>query len=121
MKDKEDMYSPNGVLEDYFKSSDSESSFSKEPNLGSDVQKNSKTTSLWHDLVRLLKCKSKKSLATMYPLSVMKLSKRLSSSMREIIAPKLVSDIDFYSINSPWKNFTLYELQAATKFFNHGM
>lgn len=122
MKEKEDTnYSPVGVLEDYFKSSDSESSSSKEPNLDSEGQKSSKSASLWHGFLQLLKTKSKKSLATMHPLSVMKLSKRMSSSMREVITPKLDSDIGFDHFNSPWKSFTLYELQAATNFFSRGM
>lgn len=121
MKEDVETYSPKGVLEDYFRSSDSETSSSKEPTADSENHQNSKPTSRWHGLVQLLRTKSKKPIATtMHPL--MKFSKRMSSSMREIITPKFPSVIDdMYPFKSPWKNFSLYELQAATKSFSHGM
>lgn len=121
MKEDVETDSPKGVLEDYFRSSDSETSFSKEPTANSENHQISKPTSRWHGLVQLLRTKSKKPIATtMHPL--VKFSKRMSSSMREIITPKFQSDIDdMYPFKSPWKNFSLYELQAATKSFSHGM
>ncbi|XP_008234942.1 PREDICTED: receptor-like cytosolic serine/threonine-protein kinase RBK2 [Prunus mume] len=119
MKEDVETYSPKGVLEDYFRSSDSETSSSKEPTADSENHQNSKPTSRWHGLVQLLRTKSKKPIATtMHPL--MKFSKRMSSSMRGIITPKFQSVIDdMYPFKSPWKNFSLYELQAATKSFSH--
>lgn len=117
MREKVDTYSPVGVLEDFFKSSDSESP-TREPNLDFESPQKSKANSRWHGLVQLLRTKSKRSLAPMHPL--LKLSKKMSSSMREIITPKLVSDSE-YPFKSPWKNFSLHELQAATKNFSQGL
>lgn len=120
MKKKVDSSSPVGVLEDYFKSSESETCSSKEHNIDSESQQNSKPTSRWHGFVQLLKSRSKKSLATLHPLSVMKLSR--SSSMREAtsMVPIFHVDSHFNHTNSPWKNFSLYELQTATNYFSHG-
>ena len=124
MKKKEDL-SPVGILEDYFKSSESETCSSKEHNVYSKVKQNSKSNSRWHwhGFVQLLRIRSKQSLATLHPLSVMKLSRRMSSSMREATA--LVTnfrvDIDLNYTKLPWKNFTLYELQRATNYFSHGL
>lgn len=117
MREKVDTCSPVGVLEDFFKSSDSESP-SKEHNVEFEINPKSKGSSRWHGLVQLLRTKSKKSLAPMHPL--LKLSKKMSSSMREIITPKLESDSE-YPFKSPWKNFSLHELQAATKNFSKGL
>ncbi|XP_068311516.1 receptor-like cytosolic serine/threonine-protein kinase RBK2 [Pyrus communis] len=120
MKEKAESYSPKGVLEDYFRSSDSETSSEKEPTPDSETQQNSKQSSRWRGLVKLLTTKSKKPLATtVHPLR--KFSKRMSSSMREIIGPKFQADDAelMYPFKSPWKNFSLYELQAATKSFSH--
>lgn len=117
MREKVDTCSPIGVLEDFFRSSDSETS---EPNMKLEIPQKSKPNSRWHGLVQLLRTKSKRSLAPMHPL--LKLSKKMSNSMREIITPKLESDSDsMYPFKSPWKNFSLHELQAATKNFSHGL
>lgn len=115
MREKVDTCSPIGVLEDFFRSSDSETS---EPNMKLEIPQKSKPNSRWHGLVQLLRTKSKKSLAPMHPL--LKLSKKMSNSMREFITPKLESDSDsMYPFKSPWKNFSLHELQAATKNFSN--
>lgn len=118
MNEKEETCSPTGVLEDYFRSSDSETCSSKEPNNESDAQKNSRLSSRWHNFVQLLRRRSKKPLNTMHTLNVLNLSRRMSASMREIIASKFGSDSD-YDLKSPWKNFTFYELQAVTNYFGH--
>ncbi|KAE8009632.1 hypothetical protein FH972_006060 [Carpinus fangiana] len=122
MKKKVDL-SPVGILEDYFKSSESETCSSKEHNVDSKVKQNSKSNSRWHwhGFVQLLRIRSKQSLATLHPLSVMKLSRRMSSSMREATAlvRNFRVDIDLNYTKLPWKNFTLYELQRATNYFSH--
>lgn len=107
-----------GVLEDYFKSSKSETCSSKEHDIDS---KDSKSDSRWqwHGFVQLLRTGSKKSLATLHPLSVMKLSRRMSSSMREATAMVPNFQVDIAKLS--WKNFTLHELQTATNYFSHGL
>ncbi|KAK7336704.1 hypothetical protein VNO77_17250 [Canavalia gladiata] len=112
MKDKVD--SPVGVFEDYFMSSESETSSSKEPTTSdSESQHKSKTGSKWHAFLQLLRTRSKKPIATLHPLSVLKLSRRLTSSMRETII-----DADSALNRSPWKIFTQRELQIATNYFS---
>jgi len=112
MEDEVD--SPVGVLEDYFfKSSESETSSSKEP--GTTDSDKSKSGSRWHAFLQLLRVKSKKPVATLYPpIGVLKLSRRLSSGMRMI-------DADSSLHRSPWKIFTHHEIQIATNFFAQGM
>lgn len=124
MKKKVDL-SPVGILEDYFKSSESETCSSKEHNVDSKAKQNSKSNSRWHwhGFVQLLRIRSKQSLATLHPLSVMKLSRRMSSSMREATAlvTNLRVDIDLNYTKLAWKNFTLHELQRASNYFSHGL
>lgn len=115
MEKKEDASSPVGVLEDYFKSEDSESCSSKDPSSDAEV---SKHASRWHGFVKLLRSRSKKSLATLHPLGVLKLSMRKSSSMRENIITNLFANSDSSNFKSPRVNFTLSELQAATNNFS---
>jgi len=117
MEKKEDASSPVGVLEDYFKSEDSESCSSKDPSSDAEV---SKHASRWHGFVKLLRSRSKKSLATLHPLGVLKLSMRKSSSMRENIITNLFANSDSSNFKSPRINFTLSELQAATNNFSQG-
>ncbi|KAJ7972852.1 Kinase family protein [Quillaja saponaria] len=116
MKEKVD--SPVGVLQDFLNSSDSESSSSKEPTVDPDGQEKLKPTSRWHGFVQFLGIRSKKPLATLHPLSVLKRSKRMSSSMRETIVPNFGMDVDICLLSSPWKSFTLHELQIATNYFS---
>ncbi|KAG5043453.1 hypothetical protein AAZX31_03G130900 [Glycine max] len=110
MKDEVD--SPFGVLEDYFnfKSSESETSSSKEPSTIVDSDK-LKPGSRWNAFLQLLRVKSKP-IATLHPLSVLKLSRRMSSSMRETVI-----DADSSLHRSPWKIFTHHEIQIATNYF----
>ncbi|KAG8653835.1 hypothetical protein MANES_05G071100v8 [Manihot esculenta] len=117
MKKKEDTSSPVGVLEDYFRSEESESCSSKEPTSVLEAQRTSKANSPWHGFFQLLRSRSKKHLATLHPLSVLKLSLKRSSSMREMV-PNLFSSSDSFNLNSPTTSFTLSELQAATNNFS---
>ncbi|XP_022995370.1 receptor-like cytosolic serine/threonine-protein kinase RBK2 isoform X2 [Cucurbita maxima] len=109
MKEKLDSSSPTGILEDYFRSSGSESTSSGEP----------KPPAFWHGIFKLLRSKSSKPVSKLHPLSVLKLSKRLSNSMRESLHLHFRFDSNVSSFNSPWKNFTLRDLQAATNYFSH--
>ncbi|KAJ7977467.1 Kinase family protein [Quillaja saponaria] len=116
MKGKEG--SPIGVLQDYLNSSESDSSSSKKPTVDHEGEERSKPASRWHGFIRFLGIRSKKPLATLHPLIVLKLSKRMSSSMRKTIVPGFGIDVDFCLLRSPWKSFTLHELQTATNYFS---
>lgn len=118
MEKKEDSSSPVGVLEDYFRSEDSETCSSKEPTTDSEAKQDSKTNSLWQLFHDLFRSKSKKPFVTLYPLNTLKLGRR-SSSMRERMPGDLF--LSAYDSQSPQKIFSLYELQAATDNFNFGM
>ncbi|XP_027351959.1 receptor-like cytosolic serine/threonine-protein kinase RBK2 [Abrus precatorius] len=111
MKDKVD--SPVGVLEDYLKSSESETSSSKEPTVESESQEKSKPGSKWHAFLQLLRTSSKKPIPTLHPLSVLKLSRRMSSSMSETL---IDADSPLHR-SPPWKIFTQHEIQTATNYF----
>uniref|UniRef100_A0A0R0HNB5 Protein kinase domain-containing protein n=1 Tax=Glycine max TaxID=3847 RepID=A0A0R0HNB5_SOYBN len=116
---KEKLDSPVTVLEDYFRSSDSESSSSKEPSADSESQELSKPASRWHSFIQLLRSGSKKQMNnTLHPLSVLKLSKRMSTSMRESILPICLLDATASPCRSPWKIFTHHEIQVATNSFS---
>ncbi|XP_020212846.1 receptor-like cytosolic serine/threonine-protein kinase RBK2 isoform X1 [Cajanus cajan] len=105
--------SPVGVLEDYFKSSESEICSSKEPStVDSGSQGKSKPGSKLHAFLQLLRIKSEKPMATLHPLSVLKLSRRMSTSMSETI---INADSSLHM--SPWKIFTHHEIQIATNNF----
>lgn len=116
MEKKENTSSPVGVLEDYFRSEDSESCSSKEPTTDSDSKSTSKSNSRWHGFAELFRSKSQ------YPLSILKLSIRKSSSMKEGIdmSRDLLINTDPYNSKSPQKIFSLYDLQAATNNFSFG-
>lgn len=116
-----DTNSPNGVLEDYFRSEEFETSSSKPPSTDSANEQNSKTSSRFRAFVQLLRSGSKKSLATLHPLSALKSSIRRSSSMRENRGFSSHLDSDPYNLNSPRRNFSLSELQLATNNFGFGM
>ncbi|XP_021906781.1 receptor-like cytosolic serine/threonine-protein kinase RBK2, partial [Carica papaya] len=117
MEKKMDTNSPNGVLEDYFRSEEFETSSSKPPSTDSANEQNSKTSSRFRAFVQLLRSGSKKSLATLHPLSALKSSIRRSSSMRENRGFSSHLDSDPYNLNSPRRNFSLSELQLATNNF----
>ncbi|KAL4304746.1 receptor-like cytosolic serine/threonine-protein kinase RBK2 [Arachis ipaensis] len=112
--------SPVCVLEDFLRTSESESSTysSKEHTLDSEShQDKPKHVSKWHTFVQLLRNKSKKPLATLHPLSVLKLSRRMSGSMRETSLATMDSHSSLLH-TSPWKIFTHHDLQIATKYFS---
>lgn len=114
-KDKEDAFSPTGVLEDYLNSLESDSVSTKESTSDFEDQHFSKPPSKWAGFVKLLKTKSRRHLGTLHPLN---LSKRFSSSMREIASPHADSGLNYFKPH--WKNFTLSQLQSATNNFSHG-
>ncbi|XP_061371960.1 receptor-like cytosolic serine/threonine-protein kinase RBK2 [Gastrolobium bilobum] len=116
MKEKVD--SPITVLEDYFRSSDSETSSSKEPTVDSESQDISKPASIWHAFLQLLRTKPKNPVPTLHPLSSFNLSRRMSRSMRETILPSCLSDATSSPCWSPWKIFTHHDIQVATNYFN---
>ncbi|XP_031282097.1 receptor-like cytosolic serine/threonine-protein kinase RBK2 isoform X2 [Pistacia vera] len=120
MEKKENTSSPVGVLEDYFRSEDTESCSSKEPTPDSDSKSTSKSNSRWHGFAELFRSKSKTPMTSLYPLSVLKLSIRKSSSMKEGIdmSRNLLINTDPYNSKSAQKIFSLYDLQAATNNFS---
>ncbi|XP_057424646.1 receptor-like cytosolic serine/threonine-protein kinase RBK2 isoform X3 [Lotus japonicus] len=113
MKDKVD--SPVTVLEDYFRSSDSESSSSKEVTADSESRDISKPCSRWHSFLQLLRTKPKNQMATLHPLN---LSRKMSRSMRETMLPSCFIDATLSPCRSPWKIFTHHDLQVATNYFS---
>ena len=124
MEKKVDTYSPSGVLEDFFRSEEFEtSSSSKAPTTDSANEQNSKQGFRWRGLAHLFRSRSKKSsLANLQPLGSFRLSLRRSSSMREnvAVAPDFLGNSNSYNLKSPRKVFTLSELQIATKNFSSG-
>lgn len=117
-KEKEDSYSPTGVLEDYLKNTESDSVSTKESTSGFEDQHFSKPPSRWGGFMQLIKTKSKRHIGTLHPLN---LSRRFSSSMREnvLASPPTESDLSYFKPH--WKNFTLSQLQSATNNFSHGL
>ncbi|KAJ9696329.1 hypothetical protein PVL29_008519 [Vitis rotundifolia] len=110
--------SPNCVLEDYLSRLESETSSSKEGTSGSGSSQNTKST--WRGLIQLLRTRSKRRLLTLDPRNVLKYSVRKCRSMRfsNGAGRNLECETVSYS-RSVWKNFTLSELQRATKNFSH--
>lgn len=124
MKEKVDSDSPITVLEDYFKSSDSETSSSKEPTVDSESHDEiSKPASRWHSFLQLLKTRrSKKQVPALHPLNG-QISRRMSRSMRESVLPSCLNLTNATSTpcRSPWKIFTHHDIQVATNSFSQGM
>ncbi|XVF80535.1 hypothetical protein PTKIN_Ptkin15bG0081200 [Pterospermum kingtungense] len=121
MKKKVDTNSPVGVLEDFFRTEEFETSYSsKAPSTDSANEQNSKQGFRWRGLAQLFRSKSKKSLANLQPLGSFRLSLRRSSSMREnvAVAPDFLNT-NPYNLKSPRKVFTLSELQIATSNFSN--
>ncbi|KAL6339911.1 hypothetical protein AAG906_035002 [Vitis piasezkii] len=116
--EKQASSSPNCVLEDYLSRLESETSSSKEGTSGSGSSQNTKPT--WRGLIQLLRTQSKRRLATLDPRNVLKYSVRKCRSMRfsNGVGRNLDGETVSYS-RSGWKNFTLSELQRATKNFSH--
>ena len=108
--------SPVGVLEDYFRS-ESDSNSSKETfHEENECQKTQKITSRFRGFINLLRTTSKKQLPSMASFNTHKLSGLRCNSMREEIPVAAFSNSD-----SVCKNFTLSELQFATKNFSQGL
>lgn len=122
MEKKDDSNSPVGVLEDYFRSEDSETCSSKEPSTDSDSKPNTKlSSSLWHGIADMFRAKTKKPLATLYPLSILKLSTKRSNSMKDMSFMMNSSSYNKSSNSqSHQKIFSLHELQSATNNFCFG-
>ncbi|XP_022771060.1 receptor-like cytosolic serine/threonine-protein kinase RBK2 [Durio zibethinus] len=113
MEKKMDTCSLNGVLEDFFRSEEFETSYSsKAPT--TDTKQNSKQGFRWRGFAQLFRSRSKKSLANLQSLGSFRLSLRRSSSMRENVAVAP----DFVAKSNSWKVFSLSELQIFTKNFS---
>lgn len=130
---EENLPSPDTVLGDYLRNSESETESSKASTSELETLKDPKppTSSSWwwFEFLHLFKSnKSKKHLATLqysHNKSQNKFSKRFSrnSSMREEKIsglPNPMVDVGFNYFRPQWKNFTLSELQAATNNFCKG-
>ncbi|XP_021743946.1 receptor-like cytosolic serine/threonine-protein kinase RBK2 [Chenopodium quinoa] len=118
-KTGQDSNSPVGVLEDYFRSVESDTNSSNDAN---ETQKNPKTGSRFRGFMDLLRSKSKKQLPALGSLNVPKLSGLRSNSMRENSNSSSMFSMSnrcyFGNADSPSRNFTLFELQLATKNFS---
>ncbi|KAE9589213.1 putative protein kinase RLK-Pelle-RLCK-VI family [Lupinus albus] len=118
-KMKEKVESPVTVLEDYFRSSDSETSSSKDPTVDSESQYISQPACKWHKFFQLLRSRSKKHVPKLHSLSGLKFSKRMSRSMRERILPSCLIDATLSSPSrSQWKIFTNHDILLATNYFS---
>ncbi|KAF1861087.1 hypothetical protein Lal_00000506 [Lupinus albus] len=116
---KEKVESPVTVLEDYFRSSDSETSSSKDPTVDSESQYISQPACKWHKFFQLLRSRSKKHVPKLHSLSGLKFSKRMSRSMRERILPSCLIDATLSSPSrSQWKIFTNHDILLATNYFS---
>ncbi|KAK6940882.1 Protein kinase domain [Dillenia turbinata] len=118
MKETKESRSPDAVLEVCSRSIESETISSKASTSDSESHQLSKPISHWRSLAQFLHTRSKTRLITLPSLSFSKLSKIKSNSMRESTKGALNLDIDACYVKSPWKNFTLSELQLATNNFN---
>ncbi|KAH9688876.1 Receptor-like cytosolic serine/threonine-protein kinase RBK2 [Citrus sinensis] len=107
-----DASSPRGVLDSCFRGSESEASF-KENTTQSESPSKSRALTNWSRFFKLWKKKSTKHLRTFHPLAMPKLSREKSRSTRE--DPDLTH---IYNYRSSLKEFTLSELQTATKNFS---
>lgn len=114
-KEKEDSSSPRGVLEACIRGLDTEaSSPSTNVSTPNTSSSNSNSHSRWRVFFKLLKKSSIKRLPSFPPLTVPKISRRKSRSMRENV------DEDLCYFKSSWKNFTFSDLKIATNNFSHG-
>ncbi|XP_009762353.1 receptor-like cytosolic serine/threonine-protein kinase RBK2 [Nicotiana tabacum] len=111
--------SPDTVLEDFLRTAVSESDSSKASTSELEVAKHEKPVSIWAGFLELFRTKSRRYLAK-DPLSSLKLSKRFSSSMRELVgvAKNPIVDADLNYFRPQRRNFTLSELLAATNNFH---
>ncbi|GLT42552.1 hypothetical protein SLA2020_165450 [Shorea laevis] len=121
MEKKVDTCSPTGVLEDFFRSEEFETSSSRAPSMDSGTEQNRKQGSRWRGFAQSFRIKSKKSFAAFQPLGVLKAAASFrSNSMREntAVAPDIFGNSNPCNLNSPQKVFSLSELQTATKNFS---
>lgn len=121
-KPGQDSNSPVGVLEDYFRTVESDTNSSNDAN---EAQKNPRTSSGFRGFMGLLRSKSKKQFPALASMNIPKLSGLRSSSMREESPFSLTGKCYFgnaglHNADSPSRSFTLYELQLATKNFSQG-
>ncbi|KAM7260009.1 hypothetical protein ACFE04_015750 [Oxalis oulophora] len=117
-KKKVDSSSPVGVLEDYFKTEESETTTSKdEQDFIRQQQTSSNLTSRLRGFIQLLRSKSKNHLPALnHPLDGFKFSLRRSSSMRLNISLDPISSDSCHFVSL--KSFSLSELQTATNNFS---
>ncbi|GER26517.1 protein kinase family protein [Striga asiatica] len=119
-KEKAKTSSPDTVLEDFLRSSDSQTDSPKASTSESPIQIDTKPPSKkLADFFQFFRLKSKAQLSTLQPLSAFKLSKRFSSSVREEVGRPLI-DPNLNYFKPHWKNFSFSELQAATSNFCQG-
>ncbi|XP_028804100.1 receptor-like cytosolic serine/threonine-protein kinase RBK2 isoform X2 [Neltuma alba] len=113
--------SPVGVLEEYFGSPESETSgsYSKEPTVGSGSEDDKSTpASRWPGFLQSLGTRSKKPIAPLHFLSVLKLSRRFSRGTRETTLPNHYIDADSSPHRLPCKIFSYHDIQMATNHFS---
>lgn len=122
-KERHDMSSPRGVLEACFKRLDLETSSSKDSPRDAESRRDSRAVSHWRGFFNQWKRKSMRRFASFPPLSVPKIPRRKSTSMKENEHPVLDSALgsNLYNWKYSWRNFTLSELQTATNNFSHGL
>ncbi|KAK9756083.1 hypothetical protein RND81_01G072000 [Saponaria officinalis] len=123
---RHDSNSPVGVLEDYFRSDTNSSKGT--PSRDNDDGRHYKMTkpaSRWRGLVDLFRNKPKKEMSELLDDSVnvpTKLSAWRSSSFREKMSVSFMRNSlgghGLPSLDSPCRNFTLYQLQLATNYFS---
>ncbi|KAL0370558.1 UNVERIFIED_CONTAM: Receptor-like cytosolic serine/threonine-protein kinase RBK2 [Sesamum angustifolium] len=118
-KEKANSCSPDTVLEDFLRSAESETESSKASTSESEAQIDAQPVSRWTNFFQMLRFKSKTQLATFHPL---KLSKMLSSSMREEVSSvsNPLTDASLNYFKPQWKNFSFSDLQSATSKFCQG-
>ncbi|CAA0832073.1 Protein kinase family protein [Striga hermonthica] len=113
--------SPDTVLEDFLRSSDSQTDSPKASTSESPVHIDHKPPSKkLADFLQFFMLKPKTRLkSTLDPLNAFKLSKKFSSSVREEVSRPLI-DPNLNYFKPHWKNFSFSELQAATSNFCQG-
>lgn len=112
-KEKEDASSPRGVIEACMRGGDKESDSSESNTSESETRSsNSSSPSRWRKFLKIWKNNPIKRLPSIAPMAVSKRSRRKSLSAREN------RDGGLCNFKSPWKNFTLSELQTASSNFS---
>lgn len=120
-REKANPSSPDTILEDFLRSAESQTDSSKASTSESLVEIDPKPASRLALFFKLLRFKSKRQLATLQPLTALKLSKRFSSFREQVSsAPNALLDPNMNYFKPQWKNFSLLELQTATSNFCQG-